>query len=374
MLKLIEGDADTFAQRAEMYYRKRPELVNMIEDFYRSYRSLAERYELLKLESGNSFSNRGYLNKDWSFMGKSSASSSVICDSESEVDDPSEEEQVESKLREVPRNKNGNDLVNMKHVGGGEISQVGIKRERSDLSTYSFDSELSEVSYLGPEETKVETKLEEFRQKKSYICVVKQMIEKVESTEDKARAAADIRCFEHSDFHGKPKEGQDENNLAEFPEKGDGGLSNSNILTEEAGRIQSMIKKMAERSGGSSFEDLRVLHPEREETQGEHKLKEAPVKMRDNPETKLMSVVERLKGENMTFKAELEQKDEEKREVIRQLSLSIDILKGENDSMKKFIRDSKNRTSLFEFGKLKGVFSRKLFASQSKFPTTLVAL
>lgn len=51
MLNVIEGDADSFAQRAEIYYSKRPVLVNMIEDFYRSYRYLAEQHELLRSET-----------------------------------------------------------------------------------------------------------------------------------------------------------------------------------------------------------------------------------------------------------------------------------------------------------------------------------
>ncbi|XP_060216724.1 protein NETWORKED 4A isoform X2 [Lycium barbarum] len=45
MLKLIEEDADSFAKRAEMYYQKRPELITLVEEFYRMYRSLAERYD-----------------------------------------------------------------------------------------------------------------------------------------------------------------------------------------------------------------------------------------------------------------------------------------------------------------------------------------
>ncbi|CAA6663088.1 unnamed protein product [Spirodela intermedia] len=45
MLKLIEEDGDSFAQKAEMYYRKRPELVKFVEEFYRAYRALAERYD-----------------------------------------------------------------------------------------------------------------------------------------------------------------------------------------------------------------------------------------------------------------------------------------------------------------------------------------
>uniref|UniRef100_A0A5B7AGS1 NAB domain-containing protein n=1 Tax=Davidia involucrata TaxID=16924 RepID=A0A5B7AGS1_DAVIN len=45
MLKLIEEDGDSFAKKAEMYYQKRPELTSHVEEFYRMYRSLAERYD-----------------------------------------------------------------------------------------------------------------------------------------------------------------------------------------------------------------------------------------------------------------------------------------------------------------------------------------
>ncbi|KAF8093844.1 hypothetical protein N665_0377s0053 [Sinapis alba] len=45
MVKLIEEDADSFAKKAEMYYQKRPELISLVDEFHRMYRSLAERYE-----------------------------------------------------------------------------------------------------------------------------------------------------------------------------------------------------------------------------------------------------------------------------------------------------------------------------------------
>ncbi|XP_076955000.1 protein NETWORKED 1A-like [Bidens hawaiensis] len=45
MIKLIEEDADSFARRAEMYYKKRPDLIKLVEEFYRAYRALAERYD-----------------------------------------------------------------------------------------------------------------------------------------------------------------------------------------------------------------------------------------------------------------------------------------------------------------------------------------
>ncbi|KAJ0237663.1 Protein NETWORKED 2B [Hirschfeldia incana] len=49
-LKIINEDGDTFAIRAEMYYRKRPEIVNFVEEAFRSYRALAERYDHLSTE------------------------------------------------------------------------------------------------------------------------------------------------------------------------------------------------------------------------------------------------------------------------------------------------------------------------------------
>lgn len=48
MLNVIEEDADSFAKRAEMYYKKRPELISIVEDLYRAHRSLAEKYDQLK--------------------------------------------------------------------------------------------------------------------------------------------------------------------------------------------------------------------------------------------------------------------------------------------------------------------------------------
>uniref|UniRef100_A0A2N9FA78 NAB domain-containing protein n=1 Tax=Fagus sylvatica TaxID=28930 RepID=A0A2N9FA78_FAGSY len=54
-LKIIDNDGDSFAQRAEMYYRKRPELINFVEESFRAYRALAERFDHLskELQSAN---------------------------------------------------------------------------------------------------------------------------------------------------------------------------------------------------------------------------------------------------------------------------------------------------------------------------------
>nr|GME06514.1 protein NETWORKED 3A-like [Ipomoea batatas] len=54
MLRIIEGDADSFAQRAEMFYKKRPELISMVRNYYRAHRLLAEGYsETFDLEESD---------------------------------------------------------------------------------------------------------------------------------------------------------------------------------------------------------------------------------------------------------------------------------------------------------------------------------
>ena len=50
MMKIIDDDGDSFAKRAEMYYRKRPELINSVEEYFRAYRDIAERYDNLSRE------------------------------------------------------------------------------------------------------------------------------------------------------------------------------------------------------------------------------------------------------------------------------------------------------------------------------------
>ncbi|XP_038992487.1 protein NETWORKED 3A-like [Hibiscus syriacus] len=45
---IVQDDRDTFAKRAKMYYQKRPELVEMVEELRRSYRSLAEKSDQLR--------------------------------------------------------------------------------------------------------------------------------------------------------------------------------------------------------------------------------------------------------------------------------------------------------------------------------------
>lgn len=113
MLKLIDQDADSFAQRAEMYYKKRPVLVDMLGDLYRTHRSLAEQYDLLKHGSGTRHTVFGLSSCTQSRSStngrttpRSSCSASMY-DSESEVDDPGQEEYEAEQLARAGTTKTG---------------------------------------------------------------------------------------------------------------------------------------------------------------------------------------------------------------------------------------------------------------------------
>ncbi|EAY76409.1 hypothetical protein OsI_04339 [Oryza sativa Indica Group] len=45
MIKLIDIEADTFARKADLYFKSRPDLINHVEETYRSYQALADRYD-----------------------------------------------------------------------------------------------------------------------------------------------------------------------------------------------------------------------------------------------------------------------------------------------------------------------------------------
>jgi hypothetical protein len=85
MLKLLDGNADSFAQRAETYYKKRPELISFVEDFYRAHRSLAVNFDHLK--SSDHYGSRSAKVPQQS-MESVCDSNSHFEDADSEIEDP----------------------------------------------------------------------------------------------------------------------------------------------------------------------------------------------------------------------------------------------------------------------------------------------
>lgn len=133
MLKLIEEEGDSFAKKAEMYYQRRPELVAHVEDFYRMYRALAERYDNVT----------GELRKNLS------ETKSLRTESGSGSDFGSEPPTPEPKPK-PPKSSHravGFDVF----LGSGGISDVSKKGSDNSTSTSSSDSDSDSDSNEGDE-------------------------------------------------------------------------------------------------------------------------------------------------------------------------------------------------------------------------------
>ncbi|KAK1361580.1 NAB domain-containing protein [Heracleum sosnowskyi] len=53
ILKLFQEDGDSFIKKAEMYYKRRPEFIEFVEESARAYRALAGRYDKLSTDLQN---------------------------------------------------------------------------------------------------------------------------------------------------------------------------------------------------------------------------------------------------------------------------------------------------------------------------------
>lgn len=50
MMKLIDVDADSFGKKAELYFKRRPELMSYVDEIYKAYKALADRYDRISGE------------------------------------------------------------------------------------------------------------------------------------------------------------------------------------------------------------------------------------------------------------------------------------------------------------------------------------
>lgn len=134
MLKLIEDEGDSFAKKAEMYYQRRPLLVTHVENFYRMYRALAERYDNVT----------GELRKNLPSSLQSQGSGISETDSETQSTSPSPEPNMEQKTPKQKRKTRaaGFDVF----LGSGGSSDISKKGSDGSSSSSDSDSDVDEAS------------------------------------------------------------------------------------------------------------------------------------------------------------------------------------------------------------------------------------
>ncbi|KAI9382424.1 hypothetical protein POPTR_014G135000v4 [Populus trichocarpa] len=341
MLKLIEADADSFAQRAGMYYKKRPELISMVEDFYRAHRLLAERYDQLKSDSGNRllatfgspFSTKHRPEKLMSVKTDQTYDShSETCDSEdsagSEVDDPEQDE-------------------------------IQVVEELEEIETPE-----------GKEETLVDDGMKHVEVCIRYNAEVTKLKEEIERLEEEKRIYRDYLLQKDAEGREQRKEIQVQEGIREAE------ISRV-VYDAEMMKLREEIERLRRERTVNKDHPLQKLEEKREEkkeTQVNEGIKEVEFSsvFYDVEVVRMREEIEVLGEENRIYKEHLLQKDEEKREVIRQLSFAVEVLKLENVKLRKCVANQ-NR-SHFTFEKLKDVFRGKLFNGSSKSQSSVLAL
>lgn len=369
MLKLIEGEADSFAQRAEMFYKKRPELVSLVEDFYKTHRLLAERYDQVRPETAIRHLKTGesptasfrqcQSEKLMSFDDHGYDSYYENCDVEesveSEIDDPEHEENAKfvdyiehAEVHSVA----ANEVMKLRK----EIERLGEEKKAHKDQIKLKNDILDEVMMLREqiERAQKENKVQKDElEKKDMICkeIVMKLMEEME--EIKRLKQKDTVCDEVV------------TKLMEEMEQ----------LKKENEALKNELKME-----GTICDEVMKLREEIEQLKKENdEVKKNELKQKDTICNEVMSLreeKERVREENRTQKNDLKLKDIEKIEVIRQLSSTIDVLKQENVLMRSFI--SKEFTQKwkkpFEFNKIIGDLSKKMFNGIPKNKPSIVAL
>ncbi|CAK8572847.1 unnamed protein product [Lathyrus sativus] len=377
MLKLIEEDADSFAQRAEMFYKKRPELVSMVEDFYKIHRLLAERYDQVRPEAGtrllppSACLKHSQSEKLMSFDYRGYDSYSENCDVEesveSEIDDPEHEGEV--------RFAAPNEVMKLLK----DIERVGEVKKIDKDQIKQKDEILDEVMMLREQIERIrkenEAHKDELAQKdivfNDVVLNLREEIEKLKKdnkTKNEVHQKYAIRgevmkLREEIERLRKENEAQKE----ELKKK-DTYKNGVMKLREEIERLRKENEAQKEelKKKDSICNEVMKLRKELERHKEENKAQNNELKHKDTIHdeiTMLKEERESLREQNKTQKADLKRKDKEKIEVIRQLSSTIDLLKQETVKMKSFIakESAKKWKTPFEFNKLVETFSGKLF-------------
>ncbi|XWS36224.1 hypothetical protein CRYUN_Cryun20dG0067000 [Craigia yunnanensis] len=107
-----------------MYYKKRPELISFVDDFYRAHRSLAERNDQYRSEKTTNVTDKTCDSYPETFNSEDYA--------ESEVDDPEHEEEIEEEV-ENPEQEDKYET---------DIVTKGVDAEKEDVTL--LDQEVTE--------------------------------------------------------------------------------------------------------------------------------------------------------------------------------------------------------------------------------------
>ncbi|KAK6937443.1 Protein Networked (NET), actin-binding (NAB) domain [Dillenia turbinata] len=316
ILKLIEEDADSFAQRAEMYYKKRPELITMVEEFYRAHRSLAEKYEKLKLDPSSrlstpllspvsSFKHRQeklVSFKDKSYESYLEAHATDVSE-ESDIDDPKGEDEpkVDEQMDEVSSGVSAAEAMKLKE----EIERLIEENKVQKQQLVQKDEEKREASGQLRLAVDISTGVFEAKTMK-----LKEEIERLKE-ENKVQ---------RQQLTQKDEEKREANRQLSL------AVEVSSVVFEgEMMKLKEEIERLKEEN---KVQRQQLTQKDEEKREASRQLSlavEVSSVVFEGEMMKLKEEIGRLKEENKVQRQQLMQKDEEKIEASRQLSLAVEV-------------------------------------------------
>ncbi|KAF8662987.1 hypothetical protein HU200_055573 [Digitaria exilis] len=335
MLKLIEDEGDSFAKKAEMYYQRRPLLVTHVENFYRMYRALAERYDNVT----------GELRKNLPSSLQSQGSGISETDSETQSTPPSPEPNMEQK---TPKQKRKTRAVGFDvFLGSGGSSDISKKGSDGSSSSSSSDSE-SEVDEASEENgngvsymmngriAELEEELQEARQhieileEKNRHCQCEKLeesLKQVSSEKEKIVAEVLANKNEIEDLKGElatvtGEKLQLEAQVKEL-EQASHSLEDSSA---EITRLQEIIKDLQTRLESDSNEKNALEERAAEFEQVRRQLEDSRTEVRE-----LQATIKNLKddlGKSLQEKALLQDRVKDLEQAIGDLNASVASLEG----------------------------------------------
>ncbi|KAH7429389.1 hypothetical protein KP509_09G045900 [Ceratopteris richardii] len=352
MLRLIEEDADSFAKRAEMFYQKRPELVNLVEEFYRAYRSLAERYDYLTGEirhnlpksvqgqfglSSDSFNNMGNVggHHPYSPLRKRGRTIEKLLNAEGELEDETGENVLFSNM-ETPENiahdHRGPNFTLAYSNGNGHSActldfhsaQDNFSSQENLLKGYSSDSEADTCLKAANLEQEIENLKRENElladSHRRALNINEALKRKVEALENQCRTMEKAKLEALKDNTDLILYRRDAEDASPMPVVCKKRQDDCFVDVKDNGSYFGIDFYSADHSNFKS-QGPDSLHVTDEQTQ----------------ENSLHRNLNALIQENQILKQTLLEREEEKKQAIRQLCISIDMLRHEKETLRSLL-------------------------------------
>ncbi|XP_047338513.1 protein NETWORKED 4A [Impatiens glandulifera] len=248
MLKLIEQDADSFGKKAEMYYQKRPQLISHVEEFYRMYRSLAERYDQVTGELRKNIPCD--LQSHGSGISEISSEPASIC--------PSPDQRPNRRNKSGPRPAGFEVFLG----SGGSSSDLGNKEGDDESSTLDSESDSDDSSSVNnySDEQGLRTKIAELETELRQ--VKENLLERSHGDEEEISALR----IEVSDPEPTPPEDDEDGEEAKIQileremritkEKLHNSEREIENLRRELGSSQTQIRRLQEQFGSANKDNV----------------------------------------------------------------------------------------------------------------------